>query len=167
MTVVYICTVLVFILSFVSNMINKWKHPYFNIGKEDSGKNGMLIRNLLWIASLVVFLLTAINVGRYVHENGFLYITLGYLAGVVLGPIFANTVLNRKYKDVVYESYYARLKRESYEQEAAEAAAREAAAREAEALAAEEYDASYEEDVYEEEDRGPKPVDHSKEHPWE
>lgn len=167
MTVVYICTVLVFLLSFVSNMINKWKHPYFNIGKEDSGKNGMLIRNLLWIASLVVFLLTAINVGRYVHENGFLYITVGYFLGVVLGPIFANTVLNRKYKDVEYEGYYARLKRESYEQEAAEAAA-EAAAREAEALAAAEaYDESDEEDVYVEEERGPKPVDHSKEHPWE
>lgn len=166
MTVVYICTVIIFILSFLSNMINNWKHPYFNIGKEDSGKNGVLIRNLFWIGTLVAFLLCAVNVGRNVHEDGFLYIAAGYVLGILFGSAFAKRVLNRKYKDVVYESYYARLKREADEQEAAEAAAMAALEAE-EAEEKETIDNDNAADCEETKERGPKPVDHSKAHPWE
>lgn len=166
MTIVYICTVIIFILSFLSNMINHWKHPYFNIGKEDSGKNGVLIRNLFWIGTLVIFLLCAVNVGRTVHEDGFLYIAAGYVLGILFGSTFAKRVLNRKYKDVVYESYYARLKREADEQEAAEAAALAAAEAEADALCEDPTEADTAPDEGAEE-RGPKPVDHTKDHPWE
>lgn len=171
MTIVYLCAVLIFILSFAANTIAAWKHPYFNIGKEESGKNGVFIRNVLFMGTVIVFMLVAINVGRYVHTNGFLYITLGYLLGVLFGNTFARRVLNKKYKDVVYEKYSVKKARE----------AREAAAL-AEATA--EYEEEYEAEAYDPckddetefcsgdealsaEERGPHPPDHSKAHPWE
>lgn len=174
MTIVYICTVLIFILSFAANTIAVWKHPYFNIGKEESGKNGVFIRNMLFIGTVIVFMLVAINVGRYVHTNGFLYITLGYLLGALLGNTFGRRVLNRKYKDVVYEKYSVKKAREEREARALE----EALAMETDA------EEEYEEEVFDpcEEDetefcsedevisakeRGPRPPDHSKAHPWE
>lgn len=174
MKIVYICTVLIFILSFVSNTIYSWKHPYFNIGKEESGKNGVLIRNLLFIGTITVFVLVAINVGRYVNTNGFLYITVGYMLGSILGKVFSHHVLNRKYKDVVYEKYSVKKAREAREAEEAEALA----LAEAEALAAAEYEAEFCDSTEEtefcdgdeallKEDRGPRPPDHSKEHPWD
>ncbi|MGM9566922.1 MAG: hypothetical protein ACI3W6_01925 [Clostridia bacterium] len=174
MTIVYICTVLIFMLSFAANTIAAWKHPYFNIGKEESGKNGVFIRNMLFMGTVIVFMLVAINVGRYVHTNGFLYITLGYLLGVLFGNTFARRVLNRKYKDVVYEKYSVKKAREEREARALEEAlALETAA--AEGFSDDLYDL-IEEDETEfcsgdytgsSEDRGPRPPDHSKAHPWE
>ena len=174
MTIVYICTVLIFLLSFAANTIAAWKHPYFNIGKEESGKNGVFIRNMLFMGTVVVFMLVAINVGRYVHTNGFLYITLGYLLGVLFGNTFARRVLNKKYKDVVYEKYSVKKAREVREAEALALAEAEYAG----------YDDEYEDETYDpckddetefcsgdevlsSEERGPRPPDHSKDHPWD
>lgn len=175
MTIVYISTVVIFLLSFASNTISAWKHPYFNVGKEESGKNGVFIRNMLFMGTLAVFMLVAINVGRFVNTNGFLYITLGYLAGALFGNVLARRVLNRKYKDVVYEKYSVKKARELR----AEIEAEEALERAAEAE--EEYyeeetcdfdeegivDEPYEETEPSREERGPRPPDHSKDHPWE
>lgn len=174
MTIVYICTVLIFLLSFAANTIAAWKHPYFNIGKEESGKNGVFIRNMLFMGTVVVFMLVAINVGRYIHTNGFLYITLGYLLGVLFGNTFARRVLNRKYKDVVYEKYSVKKAREEREARALEEAlALEAAA--ACEMNEEIYDPAEDDETESfagdcaslNEDRGPRPPDHAKDHPWE
>ena len=173
MTIVYICTVLIFLLSFAANTIAAWKHPYFNIGKEESGKNGVFIRNMLFMGTVIVFMIVAINVGRYVHTNGFLYITLGYLLGVLFGNTFARRVLNRKYKDVVYEKYSVKKAREEREARALEEVLVMEAAAEG---CGEEICDPFEEDetvfcsgayAVSDEDRGPKPPDHSKAHPWE
>lgn len=173
MTIVYICTVLIFLLSFAANTIAAWKHPYFNIGKEESGKNGVFIRNMLFMGTVIVFMLVAINVGRYVHTNGFLYITLGYLLGALFGNTFARRVLNRKYKDVVYEKYSVKKAREEREARALEEVLVMEAAAEG---CGEEICDPFEEDETEfcsgayavsDEYRGPKPPDHSKAHPWE
>ncbi|MEE0776742.1 MAG: hypothetical protein U0M15_06770 [Bacillota bacterium] len=143
-------------------MIAAWKHPYFNIGKEESGKNGVLIRNMLSIGAIVIYMFVAIHVGRHIHTNGFLYITLGYLFGVLLGNLFARCVLNRKYKDVVYEKYSVKKAQESRELEETQIT------EEAEyAECCDECDINEEKTVTFEKIRAfPQPPDHSKDRPW-
>lgn len=170
MIIVYICAVLIFMLSFTANMIATWKHPYFNIGKEESGKNGVLIRNMLVIANIAVFMLCAINVGRYVDSNGFLYITLGFLLGVLLGNGFARRILNKKYKDVVYEKYSVKKAREAEVSAATEREADSAEYEEENPIESVAYDETgqiLEAGSSFPQERRPHPPDHSKAHPWE
>jgi hypothetical protein len=147
-------------------MIASWKHPYFNVGKEESGKNGVFIRNMLSIGSIVVYMFTAINVGRFIDSNGFLYVTLGYLMGVLLGNTFTRFFLNQKYKDVVYEKYSVKKAREAMAEEA----------RLRTETVSYDYDEEKKEEIltftaeepYLERQRSfPPPPDHSKDRPWD
>lgn len=175
MTIVYLSTALIFLLSFLTYMIAAWKHPYFNIGKEESGKNGVFIRNMLSIGSIVVYMFTAINVGKFIDSNGFLYVTLGYLMGVLLGNAFTRFFLNQKYKDVVYEKYSVKKAREAM---AAEAQLQTETAPYAPCNYDDSHDAHEEkkeenpiiaaEEPYLERQQGfPPPPDHRKDRPWD